>query len=385
MRGHVRKRGNSWQALVKVVDPATGRARQISATRPTRKLADAALLELLVQAGRAGGIGSRATVEDLLNAWQALHADEWAASTIRNNRTLIDAYLIPTLGPREVAKLKPAELDLFYRDLRQTGGRARNGKRRPLSVGTVSKIHGVLRAALTQSVRWEWRADNPADRATLPRGERRRITPPSPADVIRLIDAAEQDDADFGAFLHLAAATGARRGELCALRWSDFDIEANTVTIARAISLGDEVVEKTTKTGNRRRIELDPDTVAIIRRHRGRARERVLACGTTLPDDAFVFTLDVDGSAPWRPDLPTHRFVKLRRRLGLDSIRLHDLRHFSVTELLAAGVDLSTVAGRHGHAGGGRTTLAVYAHLLEQADHGAAEVIGGVLRKGRAG
>lgn len=380
MRGHVRRRGKSWQAIVKVTDPATGKRRQISGSRPTKDLAEGLLLELLTKAGRSGEAGSVVTVGALLTAWQKLNEATWAPSTVRNTEAIVSRYLRPTLGRHRVSKLRTAELDDLYTDLRDHGGR----KGGQLSLGTISKVHGTLRAALRQAVKWEWLADNPADRATLPKGDRHRITPPSPADVLRLIDAAEAADADFGAFLHLKASTGARRGELCALRWSDFDLEAParaTVKIERALSIGATVVEKGTKSGNRRKVSLDVDTIGVMRAHRVRAAANALACGKALPDDAFVFTLEADGSKPWRPDLPTHRLRRLADKLDLPDVRLHDFRHFNAGELLAAGIDLSTVAGRLGHAGGGRTTLAVYAHLLEHADEHAANAIGGVLKR----
>jgi integrase len=379
VRGHVRRRGKSWQAIVKITDPATGKRRQLSGTRASRDAADVLMLELLTRAGRSGEAGSTVTVDSLLTAWQKLNENAWAPSTVRNTAAIVDRYLRPALGRHKVSKLRTAEIDQHYVDLREHGGR-KGGK---LALGTVSKVHGTLQAALRQAVKWEWTADNPAERATLPKGDHHRITPPSPIDVLRLIDAADATDKDFGAFLHVAAASSARRGELCALRWNDIDLEVPAVVIERALSIGAEVVEKSTKTGNRRRISLDPDTVAVLRAHRLRAVERALACGNPLAVDAFVFTLEADGSRPWRPDLPTHRLRRLADKLDLPNLRLHDLRHFGASEMLAGAVELSTVAGRLGHAGGGRTTLAVYAHLLEHADENAANVMGQVLKRAK--
>ncbi len=93
--------------------------------------------------------------------------------------------------------------------------------------------------------------------------------------------------------------------------------------------------------------------------------------------DGFVFAVQPDGSRPVRPDHLDASLLRLRDGLGLDRVRLHDLRHFVATTLLAAGVDLATVAGRLGHGGGGKTTLAVYAHFLEggASDRAAAELL----------
>lgn len=377
MRGHIRRKGTSWQACVKTTDPNTGRSRQLTATRPTKHEAEAALVRLLAQAGRSDAATATATVAELVAAWADVHATRWSPANRRNTRTFAERYILPRFGRVLVRKVRTADLDIWYAELARSGA---NGGG-PLAATSVARIHSVMRSALNQAVKWEWIYDNPASRVTLPRGERHEITPPAPRDVVRLVETAMAADPDFGTWLHVAAATGARRGEVCALRWRDIDLDAGTVRIARSISLGDTVVEKDTKTGNRRRITLDAGTVDIIRAHRRRCAERALACGAPLTTEAYVFSLEPDGDTPWRPDLPTRRFARLRSGLGLDGVRLHDLRHFVATTLLAGGVDLATVAGRLGHAGGGRTTLAVYAHMLEHADQNAADLIARTLAK----
>ncbi len=65
-------------------------------------------------------------------------------------------------------------------------------------------------------------------------------------------------------------------------------------------------------------------------------------------------------------------------RLGWD-MHIHQLRHFSATELIAAGVDIRTVAGRLGHGGGGTTTLRVYSAWVAEADQRAAASLAGRL------
>jgi hypothetical protein len=93
-----------------------------------------------------------------------------------------------------------------------------------------------------------------------------------------------------------------------------------------------------------------------------------------------VFPAEVDGSKPWRPDLWTRRFAKLRDQAGTKA-RLHDVRHFVATTPLTSGVDLATVAGRLGHGGGGKSTLAIYSYFLQEPDRIAADVMGTVLKR----
>jgi integrase len=130
-------------------------------------------------------------------------------------------------------------------------------------------------------------------------------------------------------------------------------------------------VDKATKTHAKRRVAVGADTVELLRAHRLAQAKDALACGTTLAADAYVFSHVPDGSAPINPDGITHRFRRLARRLGV-RCRLHDLRHFMVTQLVAGGVDWRTVAGRAGHADG-HMTLSTYAHFQQAQDRQAAE------------
>ena len=92
-----------------------------------------------------------------------------------------------------------------------------------------------------------------------------------------------------------------------------------------------------------------------------------------MPEDAFAFSPDPVGRTPWNPDTMTHRYRRYARRVGIAS-SLKELRHYSATQLLAAGTDLNTVAGRLGHAEGS-TTLKFYAQFTRPADQRAAAVI----------
>jgi len=97
--------------------------------------------------------------------------------------------------------------------------------------------------------------------------------------------------------------------------------------------------------------------------------------------DSFVFSSAPDGSRPWNPNHVTKRFIHYRRRAGLAHFRLHDLRHFMATEMLARGVPVPTVSQRLGHARAS-TTLNVYAHRIPGADRDAANLLGELIGPG---
>jgi hypothetical protein len=108
------------------------------------------------------------------------------------------------------------------------------------------------------------------------------------------------------------------------------------------------LVHKDTKTHAKRRVAVGASTVELLRTRRIAQAKDALACGATLAADAYVFSHVPDGSAPIDPDGISHRFLRLARRLGVNC-RLHDLRHFMVTQLVAGGVDRRTVSGRAQH------------------------------------
>jgi hypothetical protein len=104
--------------------------------------------------------------------------------------------------------------------------------------------------------------------------------------------------------------------------------------------------------------------------------------GAGLVGHAFVFSLRPDGTTPWKPNWVTKRFITARRAAGLPHFRLHDLRHFMATQMLAAGVPIATVSQRLSHARAS-TTLNVYAHFVPGGDRKAAETLAGILDLGR--
>ena len=134
-----------------------------------------------------------------------------------------------------------------------------------------------------------------------------------------------------------------------------------------------------TKTGQRRKIALDENTVELLRKHRELWEGRCAELGCVLDGDAFVFSPAPDGSAPYAPRAISQRYRRLALKLKLRSTRLHSLRHYSATELVAAGVDIRTVAGRLGHGSGGATTLKVYAAWVDEADRRAATTMASIV------
>jgi integrase len=299
-------------------------------------------------------------------------------TTVQVTRWFADCYIRPRIGTVRLRKLTAIDLDRFYAELRASGGREGT----PLAPRTVKRVHNIVRRALQQAVRWGWLSENPAVHASPPRTQRVEPTAPSPEDVGRLVSKANEADPEFGLFLRLAAVTGARRGELCGLRWDAVDIDGANLLIARSVVRGgDGLVDKDTKTHQARRVALDAATVRALTQHHARCAKRALECGAALGANAFVFSYDAAGAKPWPPLSVSQRFRRLRQQAGLPDVRLHDLRHYAATQLIAGGVPVRTVSGRLGHANAA-TTLGIYSHFVEASDQSAATLLGQLLDAG---
>ena len=375
MPGSIRRRGpNSWQLRVYAgIDSSSGRKRWVTRTvRGSEREARRQLKGFLDDASNAqvhaGSVG------DLLDRWFAAASSDWAASTIRETKSLIEHHLKPHLGHHAVAKLTTADIDDVYAHLRRSGGR----EGRSLAPGTVHRVHVVLHRALAQAVRWEWTWVNPAADASPPRYAPPEIRPPSEDEVRSLIAAASETDEALGTFFLLGATTGARRGELLALRWRDIDLEGGALSFQRSLVEGNAgPVLAPTKTRRSHRVAIDALTVARL----SVLRER--AGGEDVDPDRFVFSSRDDGSRPWLPNWVTKAFIRCRRDAGLPHFRLHDLRHFMATEMLNDGVPIAVVSNRLAHARAS-TTLNVYVHAVPGGDEAAAERLTTRLVEGRS-
>jgi integrase len=195
-----------------------------------------------------------------------------------------------------------------------------------------------------------------------------------------LVAKADETNPVLSAAIMLAALTGCRRGELCGLRWPDVDRDRRLLHVRRSVKVeseGNRLAIGPTKTHQDRAVSLDDVMLAVIETHRSRAEQWAAQAQVEIDADGYILTMNPTGATPTNPDVITRAFVRLTHRLGV-TCRFHDLRHFTATQLIGAGVDPSVVGGRLGHADA-TTTLRVYSHALEARDRGAAEVLGSLM------
>ncbi len=373
MRGSKREiKKGVWELRVSTgKDAVTGKYGQVSKRfHGSARDADTALRDLIEkQAPRTDGVG--ATFGQLLDQWlEECERLDLSPTTLRSYRAEVKKTIRPRLGKVPISRLSAKHLDDLYGSMKDAGS----------SPKTIRNHHAAISAALHQAVRWGWVRTNVAEMAKPPRVSQRRIHAPS-VDVVRqVIEAAEERDPRLSPLLMLAALTGMRRGELCALRWSDVDLSMGTIDVERSlVVVPGGLAEKGTKTDRSRHVALDEVGVAVLIAHRERVTAWAEQAGVGVRPDAFVFSPFLEAATPFRPDNVTSFFIRVRDSVGAPTVRLHDLRHFTATQLIGAGVDVRTVAGRLGHSDPS-LTLRVYSHLIEERDRAAAAIMGQVLR-----
>lgn len=372
VRGSKREiRKGVWELRVSLGnDPVTGKLRQLSKTfHGGSRAADAALRDLVdEQAPRTDGTG--ATFGQLLDQWlEECERLDLSPTTLRTYRAEIKKTIRPRLGKVPLTSLSAKHLDDLYGVMKATGK----------STKTIRNHHAIISAALHQAVRWGWVKTNVADMAKPPRVPRSQVHAPSVEQVRQVIEEAEDRDPRLAPLLMLAALTGMRRGELCALRWTDLDLTLGIVNVARSVVVvPGGLAEKTTKTDRSRKVALDAVGISLLTEYKAEVDRWAAEAGAEVPDDGFVFSPYVEATTPFRPDNVTSFFIRVRDAVKAPNVRLHDLRHFTATQLIGAGVDIRTVAERLGHTDPS-LTLRVYAHVIEQRDRAAADIMGQVL------
>lgn len=383
-RGHIRTLpSGSFQVIVYAgTDPLTGKERYLRETAPTYGAAEQALTRLQGQVDEDRHPKTAITVRQAITQW--LDVADLEVTTRERYDDLIRLYILPPLGNVLASKLDAELLERFYARLHRcrelcTGRPCAGHVCRPLSSSTTRKIHYIIRGALERAVRWQHLGVNKAAMAQAPSPSRTEPDPPSAEEAAALLNAAWADP-EWGLLLWLTMITGSRRGEVSALRWRHVDFDRAILWVHRSNAQTKAgIKDKETKTGQRRKLALDSHTLDLLNQHRELWEQRCSSLGSALNPDAFVFSPAPDGSTPFAPRAISQRYRRMAIKLKLRSTRIHSLRHYSATELVAAGVDLRTVAGRLGHGSGGATTLKVYAAWVDEADRRAATTMASIM------
>ena len=240
---------------------------------------------------------------------------------------------------------------------------------RHLSEKSVLNYHRLISSILKIAVQWQVIVSSPAERVKAPRVKKKEISFLDEEQVIYMLDCLKEEETEFQAIVQLLLFSGMRRGELLGLEWPDIDFENNRIRIKRnrVYLPGKGVIVTTPKTDTSNRGETIPGPVMDLLKQWYDEQD---------PPSNIVFTYN---RGPMLPDYLSTLFKRFADRIGLD-IHLHSLRHTNASLLIAAGVDVRTVAGRLGHSQTSTTTN-IYSHFLQSADERAAAALENLLKK----
>jgi integrase len=340
----------------------------------TRKDAQHDMNEFLAAHGR--GETRRALVQpstqplgDYLAGWLAARAPSLKPSTASSYTMVVRCWIVPILGDCPLRDLSGDRIQRWHAQLRQgVGGR-------PLSPRSVQYANRVLAMALSDAREAGKLAVDPM--TEIPKRQRPQHKPVRRDDMAWDLDqartflAAVAEDR-LQPLWSLALAIGARRGELLALRWADVDLDAAVNTIARTRAVVDgQTIENVVKNGKPRTVDLDPATVASLRRWRARQAAERLRAGEAYAADDHVFVDEV--GSPYNPNTIASRFLARVAKVDVPAISFHGLRH---THCSIALVDTPphVVASRTGHTV--EVLMSVYAHVLKDSGKDAAARFG---------
>lgn len=306
--------------------------------------------KLLAQYGLGVAIPDKATVEQMLLDWLEHKKVIVKPTTYGSYERMIENHIKPRLGRVLVQKLEVDHLDNLYREMHRKG----------LRRSTIRVAHNIMHDALERLRRRKKIAENVADLVDdLPSDKEAFEAKTWTVDDARKFLRAVQADRFFA--LYWLALTGSfRRGELLGLKWSAIRVENHPVrgqyvvinVVNNRTQNGKEVVELAPKTHRSKRPVILPyQAWEVLQAHKASMeayREELAKKGYNPPDEGYVFL-----STYLEPINPSNFYnrvwLPLLDKVGVPSIRFHDLRHTNITLDLATGGDLKTASQRAGH------------------------------------
>ena len=299
---------------------------------------------------------SNMTLGEWLDRW----INEYMIFTIREStldsyKAMIKNQIKPYLGDRPLSALTAQELQKFYNTIKK------NGRVKPdrqhgteLADSMVRGIHMMLHKALDMAVRLRLIVKNPTVGTTIPKNNYPPKQILNDEQLERFMQRIRQDERWYD-FFYTELTTGLRRGEICGLKWEDFDAENGKLKVRRSVAKrkggGLNIGETKTETGTRT-IVLPPSTAELLRKRKETAISE------------WIFPNIYEPEKTMHPDYAYHRLKTLLKQAELPLIRFHDLRHTFATMALENGMDIKTLSAMIGHVSA-ETTLNIYSHITD--------------------
>ena len=356
--GMVRKRKDGrWEGRVVIGYSEKGLPRTKNVLARTKRECQAKLKELreAIAPPPSESIRSEMPFGEWLDFWYQNDSKPKLRPTTRlNYEGWIYNHLIPSLGDIQLNRLTQADLQQFFRTLKESGRKNHVETRGPgLSDRSVRSCRAVCQMALTKAVEEKLIHRNPAAGCKLPPRSRKEMKVLTLEEIQRFLIQAKAEGM-YELFL-LELTTGMRRGELLALQWDDLDFAAGKLRIEKQVyPVGGELVisEPKTRAANRTVI-LPPAMVEVLAEYKKGVFSDLMFPSRTKPEQ------------PIDPGYVRKRLQAILKRAGCKAVRFHDLRHTFATLSLENGMDVKTLSTIIGHVSAA-TTLDTYAHITDE-------------------
>ena len=309
---------------------------------------------------------SNMTLGEWLDIWiEKYMTDTIRPSTLRKYKSCVELYIKPNLGDKQIAFITAADIQKMYNKLKKNGRVLKHPKYGyELSDAMVVNIHVMLHKAMKKAVQEHLIPSNPTVKTVRPKIAKKDMKVLTNEQLDKFLSVVDKEK-DWHDFFYTELTTGLRRGEICGLKWMDFDEATGRITINRSIEVNNGIVtEGETKTGKgKRSFYLPENTAEILRRRKKTAKSE------------WVFTEQNNPQIPIPPKKAYRKMKEILQKAELPDIRFHDLRHTFATQAIISGVDAKTLSGILGHTKAS-FTLDTYTHVTTDMQKRAANIIG---------
>lgn len=250
--------------------------------------------------------------------------------------------------------------------------------RKTAAAPSVRRIHCIISEVLNYAELEMIITVNPAKRVRLPKMATPERDYFQPEEVAAILAAADKEPIQWRAMVYMFALTGARRGEVCGMKWSNLDWEKKQIKIDSSVVYlpGNGTIEGPTKTRNTRFVSLPTEAMQVLKKlHLWQIEQRLL-WGDQWTESDYLFTLERGGVI--NPGMIQGRFDRFSRKYDLPHIHPHAFRHTAASIMISSGIDVVTVSKMLGHSTPA-TTENIYAHGIEEARQNAAGCISGAI------
>lgn len=329
------------------------------------------------------GDATRITLSEFIPLYLEQKKNVLAPYTFSAYERVLNTLIMPALGHHKLKDIKPVHIQAFIEQLCTIKKKNRDGtfSEETLSPASIQRYLTILQSVFKLAIKRQIIKENPARSELLdvPKTTAPKVEIFTKQEAAEMLAALENEPLQFQVLIQLAIMTGARRGELVALKFSDIDKESGKITIERAaVKLkGKSPETKPPKDYEIRTVTVSPECIQLIEQLEQEKQREHLRLGSQWVGDEWLFT-QWNGEM-MNPQTPTKQFSKFLSRHGFRHRKFHSLRHTSATLLLYGGVSLKQVQGRLGH--GDIETTNKYLHYLSEADEEAAGVLQSMLIK----